>query len=135
MRRLIIWKENVNLTEAWKEKKKFCLKVKNVCIMQAYLYIPHLRCLIHVYGILTVVVLIIWQEIKHCLRHSKRRLVTMWLLVMEVMLKLSAKGLLRYQDYLYWKMSYTSKGWRQVFWASLKYVMRISLSNSQRRDA
>ena len=103
-------KGNVNLTEAWKVKKKFCLKVKNVCLMQAYLCIPHWRCLIHANGILTVAVLVIWQEINHCLRHLKRRLVTMWLLVMEVMLKFSVKGLLRYQDYLYWKMSYTSKG-------------------------
>ena len=62
VRRLIIWKRNVNLTEAWKEKEKFCLKVKNVCLMQAYLYIPHWRCLIHAYGILTVVVLVIWLD-------------------------------------------------------------------------
>ena len=135
VRRLIIWKGNVNLIEAWKVKKKLCLKVKNVCLMQAYLCIPHWRYLIHACGILTATVLVIWQEINHCLRHSKRRLVTMWLLVVEVMLKFSAKGLLRYLDYLYWKMSYTSKGWRRIFWASLIYVMRIFLSNSQRRDA
>ena len=93
VRRLIIWKGNINLTEAWKVKKKLCLKVKNVCLMWAYLCIPHWRCLTHAYGILTAAVLVIWQEINHCLRHSKRRLVTMWLLVMEVMLKFSAKGL------------------------------------------
>ena len=34
-------KRNVNLTEAWKMKEKFCLKVKNVCLMRAYLCIPH----------------------------------------------------------------------------------------------
>ena len=96
VRRLIIWKRNVNLIEAWKEKKKFYLKVKNVFLMQACLYIPHWRCLIHAYSILTVAVLFIWQEIKHCLRYSKRRLVTMWLLVMEVLLKFLAKELLRY---------------------------------------
>ena len=34
-------KGNVNLTKAWKVKIKFCLKVKNVCLMRAYLCIPH----------------------------------------------------------------------------------------------
>ena len=116
VRRLIIWKGNVNLTEARKVKIKFCLKVKNVCLMRAYLCIPH------AYSILTAAVLVIWQEINQCLRHSKRRLVTMWLLVMEVMLKFSAKGLLRYQDYLYWKISYTSKGWR---WRSEEHTSEL----------
>ena len=76
VRRLIIWKGNVNLTEAWKVKKKFCLKVKNVCLMRAYLCIPHASLFVHTslkvfnsYGILTADVLVIWQEINHCLRH------------------------------------------------------------------
>ena len=112
--RLRIWKRKFILTRTWKMKISFCLKVESACLMLAYLCTLLWRFSIHVYGILIAAILVTWQGINHCLSLSKRRLVTLWHLAMEVMLKFLAKGLLRYRDYLYWKMSYTSKGWRRI---------------------
>ena len=112
--RLIILKIKFNLVREWKMKMIFFLKVKSACPMLAHLCTPLWRYLTLVYGILIVDVLAIWQEINHCLSLSKRRLVTMWHLGMEAMLKFLAKGLLKYQGYLYWRMFSISKGLRRI---------------------
>ena len=48
---LIVWKENFTHPITIKRKTNLVMKIKNAYLMLAFLYIPHWKCLTHVYGI------------------------------------------------------------------------------------
>ena len=132
-RHLIVWKENFTHPIIIKRKMNLVLKNKNAYLMLTFLFIPHWKCWTHVCGILIVDAQGIWQVINPSSKVLKKRKMDMSHLEMVVILKFLEKEWLKFWGYHCWPMCCTSRDLKQTFWASLKFVMRTFLFNSQRK--